>query len=167
VSTWLTNRQVIRAFRHKEELKAEAREIQTRMKRDAKRLEFLDERIEAADKVSEVRGGIALSTYGELRPVANHDVRRWGEIYLNQHNKTTWGIYFKVWLEDGGNAEEWGGANHPSEAHVLQLLEDWVLRGKLPKGTAFRNTTLPGFGRRFDPLTGKTIYEEEGRTHGT
>ncbi len=125
----LTNRQVVSAYRNLPKLKREHKELEKEAAKLQRRLGALGEKIYYAKLVDEIVDGIALT--GNYNAVGD-DIQRYADIYLNAHNKKTWGIHFKRWTDDYRvYVDGWGGADN-TEEEVNKWAKDWIVKGILP-----------------------------------
>lgn len=125
----ITNKSVLRDYKILNELKRARKEAVKEKNRIENRLGRLSERIYYAEMVDEVYKGVALT--GDYDAVGD-DILRHARIYLNAHNQTTWGIYFKRWKRfNSGYVDGWGGSDNKEE-EVCLWAKEWIVNGTLP-----------------------------------
>lgn len=112
----------------KRELAATRRTASSAIKTAAR----LEDQIRELSTVDEVRDGLTLTRLGGFIAAAGDDNTRCANIYLNAHNKKTWGLH--TYTDSFGRAgERWHGADFPSEAAAEAVALDWIVRGQRPK----------------------------------
>ena len=97
-----------------------------------KRRQVIEEDIRALAEVTEIYEGVALRVYLTNDEVAGFlaagdDIRRAAEIYLNQHNHTTWGV--RCFDERQGRTGEHFLGKDFTRAEAELKARDWVAKG--------------------------------------
>lgn len=99
--------------------------------------------IETLELITSVHNGIALKFYqassGKNESIyigaVDDSICRRGYLYLNQHNYKTWGLTLYDKKTDDGkfgiNGERWMGANFETRDEVMQIVLNWVTKGKI------------------------------------
>ena len=128
------NARIIADAQGMKDLRRQAAELRRTIRTASAQLEKIEERIEAAEAVTEIRDGMALSIEnGPIRFVrcASDATTRGGEFYPNAHRRGHWGV--RVY-EDymGRRGDRFRGYSWTSETAAREAVIAWVVHGTVP-----------------------------------
>jgi hypothetical protein len=136
----LSKRNLVRSFPKRKEIAKSYKDLERELSRLRKKLEIEREFLTDLNKVTEIIDGEPICIWGtETHPhyqSVDPENQRIAHIYLNAHNKKTFGLRIQEYWAKGNDHRWYGdqfcGSGWESKAEVEKAALDWVIHAKLP-----------------------------------
>lgn len=128
----MTRKTIIKWSKNKDKLRKELRSAEGRADSLARKVNRLRDKLDVSRRVRMIVRGVPIAVHGSLESQSFSEVttgmgKRWGRVYLNRHNMTTWGGE----LEDSAG-RHWLGKDWKYHHTLKKLVLNWIVTGKNP-----------------------------------